>query len=222
MNNPSILALAFDLDGTLVDSAPDIGHALNQALREAGLQGFALDRVRAWIGDGPDPLIARALAALGQGEADPALRTALRAAFDRATLAAPLAQGTVFDGIDALLQQLQPRWPMVVVTNKPTALARAVLEAAGLLPRMAAVYGADVAALRKPAPAMLQQAAQQLGVAPQQLLMVGDSIADMGAAAAAGAPAVWAGWGYGLLHALPSAPRWRIDRPAELLPILGA
>ena len=221
MNDPSILALAFDLDGTLVDSAPDIGHALNHALREAGLPGFALDRVRAWIGDGPDPLIARALAALGQGEADPALRTTLRAAFDQATLAAPLAHGTVFDGIDALLQQLQPRWPMVVVTNKPTALARAVLDAAGLLPRMAAVYGADVAALRKPAPAMLQQAAQQLGVAPQQLLMVGDSIADMGAAAAAGAPAVWAGWGYGLLHALPAAPRWRIDRPDQLLPILG-
>lgn len=222
MNHPPILALAFDLDGTLVDSAADIGHALNQALRESGLRGFALDRVRAWIGDGPDPLIARALAALGHGEPDPVLRAALRAAFDRATLAAPLAQGTLFDGIDALLQQLQPRWPMVVVTNKPTALARAVLEAAGLLPRVAAVYGADVAALRKPAPAMLQQAAQQLGVAPQQLLMVGDSVADMGAAAAAGAPAVWAGWGYGLLHALPSPPRWRIDRPAELLPILGA
>ncbi len=215
-------AIAFDLDGTLVDSAPDIGHALNSALRESGLQGFALDRVRAWIGDGPDPLIARALAALGQAEADPALRTALRAAFDRATLAAPLTHGTVFEGIDALLQQLQPNWPMVVVTNKPTALARAVLDAAGLLPRLAAVYGADVAALRKPAPAMLQRAARQLGVAPQQLLMVGDSIADMGAAAAAGVPAVWAGWGYGVLHALPALPRWRIDRPDQLLPILGA
>ena len=222
MNNASILALAFDLDGTLVDSAPDISHALNHALRESGLQSFGLDQVRAWIGDGPDPLIARALAALGHGEADPALRTTLRAAFDRATLAAPLTHGTVFDGIDVLLRQLQPKWPMVVVTNKPTALARAVLDAAGLLPRLSAVYGADVVALRKPAPAMLQQAAQQLGVAPQQLLMVGDSVADMGAAAAAGAPAVWAGWGYGLLHALPSAPRWRIDRPDELLSILGA
>jgi phosphoglycolate phosphatase len=215
-------AIAFDLDGTLVDSAPDISHALNSALHESGLQGFELDRVRAWIGDGPDPLIARALAALGQSEATPALRATLRAAFDRATLAAPLTHGTVFDGIDALLQQLQPNWPMVVVTNKPTALARAVLDAAGLLPRLAAVYGADVPALRKPAPAMLQQAAQQLDLAPQQLLMVGDSVADMGAAAAAGAPAVWAGWGYGLLHALPTAPRWRIDRPDQLLPILGA
>ena len=214
-------AIAFDLDGTLVDSAPDIGHALNSALHESGLQGFALDRVHAWIGDGPDPLIARALAALGQGEAPSALRATLRAAFDRATLAAPLTHGTVFEGIDALLQQLQPNWPMVVVTNKPTALARAVLDAAGLLLRLAAVYGVDVVALRTPAPAMLQLAAWHLGVAPQQLLMVGDSVADMGAAAAAGAPAVWAGWGYGVLHALPSVPRWRIDRPDQLLPILG-
>jgi len=222
MDDPSIVALAFDLDGTLVDSAPDIGHALNCALHESGLPGFALDQVRAWIGDGPDPLIARALAALGQGEATPALRAALRAAFDRATLAAPLAHGRVFEGIGPLLQKLQPNWPMVVITNKPTALARAVLDAAGLLPRLAAVYGADLAALRKPSPAMLQQAARLLGVAPQQLLMVGDSVADMGAAVAAGAPAVWAGWGYGLLHALPTAPRWRIDRPGQLLQILGA
>ncbi len=222
MDSPSILALAFDLDGTLVDSAPDIGDALNRALHESGLPGCALDQVRAWIGDGPDPLIARALAAQGHVESTPALRTALRAAFDRATIEAPLAHGTVFEGIDALLQKLQPNWPMVVITNKPTVLARAVLAAAGLLPRLVAVYGADAAALRKPAPAMLRQAAQQLGVAPQQLLMVGDSASDMGAAAAAGAPAVWAGWGYGLLHALPSAPRWRIDRPNQLLQILCA
>jgi phosphoglycolate phosphatase len=221
MSNPSILALAFDLDGTLVDSAPDIGHALNSALRESSLPGFALDQVRAWVGDGPDPLIARALAALGQDQADINLRATLRAAFDRATLAAPLAHGRVFEGIEALLHQLRPTWPMVVVTNKPTALARAVLDAAGLLPCLAAVHGADAAVQRKPAPAMLQQAARQLGVTPPRLLMVGDSVADMGAAAAAGAPAVWAGWGYGLLHALPTAPRWRIDRPDQLLPILG-
>ena len=74
----------------------------------------------------------------------------------------------------------------MVVTNKPTALARAVLDAGGLLPHFAAVYGADAAALRKPAPAMLNRAAQELGLATQQLLMVGDSAADMGAAAAAG------------------------------------
>ncbi len=214
-------ALAFDLDGTLVDSAPDIGHALNTALRESGFSGFDLERVRSWIGDGPDVLIDRALQALQQGEGK-ALRKTLRQAFDRSTLAAPLAHGSVFDGIHALLQQLQPAWPMVVVTNKPSLLARAVLDAAGLLPHFAAVYGADEAAWRKPAPAMLERAAQALGLSTQQLLMVGDSAADMAAAAAAGSPAVWAGWGYGGLHSLPMPPRWQVQQPGQLLQVLAA
>ena len=211
-------AVAFDLDGTLVDSAPDIGHALNCALREAGLPQCAPPRVRAWMGDGPDTLITRALAALGQRQ-DAALHANLRAAFDRATLAAPLAHGRVFDGIAVLLRRLHPAWPLLVVTNKPSRLAHAVLDAAGLLHYVAAVHGADEAAWRKPAPLLLQRAAQQLGLAPRQLLMVGDSDADIGAAAAAGAPAVWAGWGYG---ASPPAACRRIDRPEQLLDILGA
>lgn len=217
----ALRALAFDLDGTLVDSAPDIGHALNTALHESGFCGFDLERVRAWIGDGPDVLIDRALQALGQGEGV-ALRKTLRQAFDRSTLAAPLAHGNVYDGIHALLQQLRPAWSLVVVTNKPSALARAVLDAGGLLPHFSAVFGADEAAWRKPAPAMLERAAQELGVATPQLLMVGDSAADMGAAAAAGSPAVWAGWGYGGLHSLPTPPRWQAQRPGQLLEILAA
>jgi phosphoglycolate phosphatase len=215
----SVRAVAFDLDGTLVDSAPDIGHALNQALHESGLGSFGLSQVRAWIGDGPDLLIERALRALGHTDA-PALHKTLRQAFDRVTLRAPLANGTVFDGIPALLRRLRPEWPLVVVTNKPSLLARAVLDAGGLLSYFAAVHGADIAVLRKPAPTMLHRAAQELGLAPHQLMMVGDSAADMGAASAAGAPSVWAGWGYGALHALPAAPRWRAERPDQLLDIL--
>jgi phosphoglycolate phosphatase len=220
VTDTSLRAVAFDLDGTLVDSAPDIGHALNQALRESGFGSFDLEQVRAWIGDGPDVLIERALKALGQGD-DAQRRRTLRQAFDRATLAAPLTHGAVFEGIHALLQALRPAWPMVVVTNKPSALARAVLDAGGLLPHFAAVYGADVAALRKPAPGMLNKAAKELGLAAHQLLMVGDSAADMGAAAAAGSPAAWACRGYGVLHNLPSPPRWNARRPGQLLEILA-
>jgi phosphoglycolate phosphatase len=219
MNAPGPLrALAFDLDGTLVDSAPDIAQALNEALRQSGLPDFDLERVRAWIGDGPDKLIERALAAAGMASAAD-LQATLRQAFDRATLRAPLAHGVVYAGIAALLARLQPAWPMVVVTNKPTRLARAVLEAAALLPHVQAVYGADEAAQRKPAPWMLQRAAAELGLPAAQILMVGDSAADMGAAAAAGAPAAWAGWGYGDLHGLAKAPRWRLERPEDL-PVL--
>jgi phosphoglycolate phosphatase len=215
----AIRALAFDLDGTLVDSAPDIGHALNSALQRAGLGSFDLERVRAWIGDGPDVLIERALHALGLADSV-ALHAELRRGFDEATLLAPLARGAVYDGILPLLQQLQPAWPLVVVTNKPSALARAVLAAGALLQHFAAVYGADEAALRKPAPTMLQRAAQALGLPAQELLMVGDSAADLRAAAAAGSPAAWAGWGYGAAHALPLEPQWRVEHPSQVLDIV--
>ena len=220
MNQLPVRAVAFDLDGTLVDSAPDIAHALNQALQGAGLPAFGLQQVRAWIGDGPDLLIDRALAVL-QRDGQP-LRQTLRRAFDQATLDAPLGHGTVYDGIAPLLRQLQRALPLVVVTNKPSVLARAVLGAAGLLTHFAAVLGADTAAMRKPAPALLHSAAARLGLGAEQLLMVGDSAADMGCAHAAGAPAVWVSWGYGSAQALPQPPRWRIDHPRQLAALLPA
>ena len=213
----AIDAVAFDLDGTLVDSAPDIGHALNTGLREAGLRSFDLDTVRAWIGDGPDPLIARALQAQGRDPHDLALRRRLRAAFDATTLAAPLAQGKVYPGIAELLRLLAGRLPAVVVTNKPTALARAVLQGGGLLQHVQAVYGADTPELRKPAPALLRHAARDLGVPLPGLLLVGDGVADMGAARAAGCPAALVAWGYGQHLVSDEAGLWKVGTPDELL-----
>lgn len=213
---PHFRAIAFDLDGTLVDSAPDIAHALDAAMRQEDLPGFDLATVRGWIGDGPDALIARALDRCGRADADPALRTRLRAAFDAATLSAPLVHGIVYDGIKALLVQLQDILPLVVVTNKPSALSRAVLAAAGLLPHFSAVHGADTPAQRKPAPVMLEAAALQLRLERGDLLMVGDSPADMQAARSAGCPAVLVNWGYGAAHVPAAADLWRIDLPGEL------
>ena len=212
-----IHAVAFDLDGTLIDSAPDIGHAVNTALAAAGLQRFDLATVRSWIGDGPDALIARALTAQGISPDDMALCQTLRATFDAATLAAPLARGQVYPGIAELLRQLSAhRYPLAVVTNKPTRLARAVVEAAGLLPWLAHVQGADTPAQRKPSPLMLQTTAAHLGVVPTKLLMVGDAPPDILAALAAGCPAALVSWGYGA-HAVPARLiPWHVTHPEQI------
>lgn len=215
-----VRAVAFDLDGTLVDSAPDIQHALNDALKKEGLQRFDLDLVRGWIGDGPDMLIARALAHQGRADADAEFRARLRRWFDAATLAAPLAGGTVYPGILDLVAGLRRLLPMVAVTNKPTPLARAVLDAAGVLPFLDGVHGADAPALRKPAPAMLLAASARLGVEPRQMLMVGDSEPDMRSAQAAGCPAMLVTWGYGheKLGGWPASQR--VATPEHLLQAL--
>jgi phosphoglycolate phosphatase len=219
----AIRAIAFDLDGTLVDSAPDIAHALNSALRQSGLATVDVSSVRSWIGDGPDRLIARALASMAPDCIEtPALRGKLRQLFNAATFAAPLTHGAVYPDMLNTLQTLHGTWPLVVVTNKPTALARAVLEAAGLMPMIKAVYGADRAELRKPQPAMLLQAARDLSLKAQQLLMVGDSAADMDAAKTAGAQAALVGWGYGHPEVKSPESWWQIHHPAQLLALLKA
>lgn len=214
----NIDAIAFDLDGTLVDSAPDIAHALNTGLHEARLQSFDLDCVRSWIGDGPDALIARAMSAQDLDAVSTAVLTPrVRAAFDAATLAAPLRHGAVYDGVAALLEQVGPALPLVVVTNKPTRLACAVLQAAGLLDHFAAVHGADTKAQRKPSPRLLEEAAERLAVPTGRLLMVGDSVLDLRAAQAAGAQAALVLWGYGHQAVPESIDAWRVATPQQLL-----
>jgi phosphoglycolate phosphatase len=213
----AVRALAFDLDGTLVDTAPDIAAALNRALADAGLPPVAAALSRTWIGDGPDALIARTLEHLRE-PGSPALSQSLRRGFDAATLDAPLLHGRVFDGIAALLSDCAATHALAVVTNKPTALARRVLDAAGLLGFFgaAAVHGADAPAQRKPAPVLLHAAAVGLGVAPAALRMVGDSAHDVHAAHAAGCAAAWVAWGYGAWPEDAPAGTWRLAAPADL------
>ena len=211
-------AIAFDLDGTLIDSAGGIACALNAALADESLPGFALDTVRAWIGDGPDALIAHALATHELAARNSyELAARLRCGFDAATLHAPMAGCVVFDGIQRAVAELALQRPLVVVTNKPTVLARAVLKEAGLLSFFEAVHGADALPQRKPSPLLIRQAAAALGAVPERLLMVGDAAVDIAAAFAAGCQAAWAGWGYGQAPALAPAHVWRLATPNELL-----
>jgi phosphoglycolate phosphatase len=216
MKMPLPAAIAFDLDGTLIDTAPDIASALNAALAGEGLPAASDAQVRGWIGDGPERLVRRALEVLDIPAHDD-LVARLRDGFARATLAAPMDRGQVFDGIAALLDGLRAAGvPLRVVTNKPTALSREVLAAAGLLDRFDAVHGADRLEQRKPAPTLLLEVAAALGIAPERLLMVGDSSNDLRAARAAGCAVAWCDWGYGGAPPADAGDVLRVAHPNEL------
>ena len=212
-------AIAFDLDGTLVDNAGGVALALNTALHEADLPCFDLQRVRGWIGNGPDVLIERALRAIDLQDIDTAwLSARVRRNFDAMVLGLPFAECSIYAGVEELLEQLgRKNVPLAVITNTPTVLARAVLEEAGLLGCFTTVRGADTAALRMPSPLLIEQAATVLGTRPEHMLMIGGSASARQAACAAGCRAAWAGWGYGLLGSEQGDTVWRLDTPADLL-----
>lgn len=192
----------FDLDGTLLDSAPDIAAALNRVLAGVGLAAFTLPEVSAMIGDGARVLVERALAARGQ-PFDAALHAAFLA--DEDISAARLTRP--YDGIQAALDTLAAEgWRLAVCTNKPAGPARSLLVSLGLGGHFAAVAGGDSFAVRKPDPAHLLGTIALAGGDPAAAVMIGDHRNDMAAAQGAGIPAVFAGWGYGAREMAGGAP----------------
>ncbi|MCG8560962.1 MAG: phosphoglycolate phosphatase [Hyphomicrobiales bacterium] len=189
-------AVVFDLDGTLVDSAPDIAAALNTVLQGHDLPQFSLDDVTRMIGGGVPKLVERALRALGRpDETDLAAR--LIEAFLPVYSAAATERTTVFPGVREVLERFAGAGvKMGVCTNKPEGISRQILSALDLARYIGAVVGGDSGPERKPHPAPLLSAFEALGVAPAAGVMVGDSGADAGAARAAGVPVVLVSFGY--------------------------
>ena len=192
----------FDLDGTLVDSAPDIHAALDRLMARRRLPGFARDEVVGMIGDGVRVLLERAHAARGI--------TLDEASFDHFMTdyeanAAVLTQP--FAGIPELLNALQASgWRLAVCTNKPEAAARVLLSGLGLDRHFSALGGGDSFPMRKPDPGHLRATLAAAGAAPDQAVMIGDHANDMLAARGAGVRAIFAGWGYGPQSMAGGAP----------------
>lgn len=183
-------ALVFDLDGTLVDSAPDMAEALNRVVAARGLPGFALADVRGFVGNGVGVLIRRAMAARGVGEADFAdWHDAYMAAYADCIC----VQTRLYPGVAEALDGLAGR-RLAICTNKPQALTDALLDALDLRGRFAAVLGGDTAIGRKPDPAPLRHVAGLMGV--EGAVMIGDSLINSGAAGAAGWPMLLFTQGY--------------------------
>jgi len=176
-------AIIFDLDGTLIDSAPDIHAAANKVFEAKGLQPFSFEVVRGFIGNGVGVLVSRLLRSQGLDDAG-ALQAELVESFIRLYEEA-FDLMAVYPGVMTALESLSAQGhPMGICTNKPEAPARAALRHFGLDRHMRVLIGGDSLAQRKPDPAPLQAALAALGAGPA--LFVGDSEVDAGTAQAAG------------------------------------
>lgn len=189
-------AVLLDLDGTLVDSVPDITSAINVMMAQFSLPSQEEARVRSWVGDGAQRLVQRALAAADAAPAEVDPRHAhdvFIAAYEQRVC----EKSTLYPGALETLAALAGRgYALACVTNKPGRLARSLLEGLGVAGFFHVVAGGDSTPRRKPDPAVLRYAADNLRVALDRCLMVGDSANDVEAARAAGVTVVCVSYGY--------------------------
>lgn len=202
----------FDLDGTLVDSVPDLAAAIDIMLGRLGRPAAGVEQVRDWVGNGAAILVRRALAGsmehagVDDAQADKALAMFLEAYSGEHRLT------TVYPGAVALLDWLKAgQVPMSVITNKPQRFVAPLLGQVGLGGYFQWLIGGDTLAQQKPHPAALLHVMQEAGVAPDQSLFVGDSRNDVLAARAADVKVVAVSYGYN--HGEPIAAQ----NPDELV-----
>jgi len=206
----------FDLDGTLVDSRRDLADSANALLEECGGAPLPEERIGRMVGDGAAVLVSRVFAAAGLPLPSDALPRFL-AFYDRRLLDHTRPYAGMIETLDAL----RARAPMAVLTNKPLAATRRILDGLGLATFFGdAVIGGDGPLPRKPEPAGLQHLAWAAGVAVGSTLLVGDSIIDWETARRASARICLARYGFGF-DGFPMlqirADDWLIDSPSELI-----
>ncbi|MGB1062255.1 MAG: phosphoglycolate phosphatase, partial [Ketobacter sp.] len=209
--------IAFDLDGTLVDSVPDIAVATDRMLAGIGRPAAGEEKVRGWVGNGAAQLVKRALAdshepaqvaQVTQAEFDPAMGL-----FRQYYAEENGRLSRLYPGVAEVLQALyQLGLPLVVITNKPKVFADPLLRCLNIDSYFPLVLGGECLPRKKPDPMPLHTAASQLGASAHRSLMVGDSRNDVEAAKAAG----WisAALTYGYNHGEPvanSEPHWLLD-----------
>ncbi len=218
-----IRALAFDLDGTLVHSAPGLAQAIDLALADLQLPPAGVERVSTWIGNGADIMMARALSwALGREPQADEQRDA-RALFDKHYAVTVEAGSTLFPQVQETLAALHASGlPLAIVTNKPTPFVAPLLQSLGIADYFSLIIGGDDVVVKKPHPAAIFLVLGRFGVLPGQLLFVGDSRNDILAAQAAGVPNVAMTFGYNYGEPIAtSQPDLTLDTFSELLPVLG-
>ncbi|HJQ83760.1 MAG TPA: HAD hydrolase-like protein [Candidatus Binatia bacterium] len=208
--------VAFDLDGTLVDSGDDLAAAVNHVLVTLGRPPIAPATVRRYVGDGARVLVERTLGADGEALVPRALEIFL------AYYGAHLLDATrPYPGIPAALAALAARGvALSVLTNKPVAMSRAILDGVGLGRCFVEVVGGDSLPVRKPDPAGLEHLRVRTGTARERMLLVGDSAIDVRTAAAANVAFCGVAWGLApeALHA--ARPARVIESPERLVDVV--
>jgi phosphoglycolate phosphatase len=209
--------LVFDLDGTLVDSRADLAAAVNHVLRGFARPTLSAEIIAGYIGDGARLLVQRALGVTHGADLDDGLRQFLE------YYGAHLLDCTrPYPGIPQMLAALGARGvQQAVLSNKPAAMSRAILDGLGLASHFVAVLGGDSLARRKPDPAGVQHLCALTGTPVARALLVGDSPVDLRTAAAAGAAFCGVGWGFAAAALRQAAPPRLIEHPSQLLSIVG-
>ena len=215
-------AVFFDLDGTLVDSVPDLAVAVDTMLSRLGLPPRGEEKVRRWVGNGVENLIRRALADDMAGHVPDDLADQARPLFFEAYRNHLCVYSRLYPGVQEGLDALYAEGlRLACVTNKRAELALPLLETIGIGGYFDAVIGGECTANHKPAPDALLLAAERLGVDIDRGLMVGDSMNDVGAARNAGCPVVCVPYGYNHGRDIREAkPDVMIDSIAELVILL--
>jgi phosphoglycolate phosphatase len=193
MRRPRHEAVLFDLDGTLIDSAPDLAGAANDLRQVRGLAPLPFDLLRPMVGAGARGMVGVAFGVKPGDDEFELLRDAFLARYAQRML----EQTAVFDAMQPVLQALERaglRWG--VVTNKAARFTEPIVHGLGLRPRLAALVCGDTTPHSKPHPAPLLEAARQLGLAPSACAYVGDDARDVVAGRAAGMTTLAAQWGY--------------------------
>jgi phosphoglycolate phosphatase len=205
-----------DLDGTLIDSAPDLHAAVNAVLAAAGRPTLDLPMVKRFIGDGVRRLVERAFAATGPA-LEPAALDQATARFSARYEAAASLLTRPYDGVPETLARLRASgMRLAVCTNKPMAAAGIVLHELGLAPLIDAVSGGDPVAQRKPHPDHVRDALRRIGGTVDQAAMVGDNEHDIAAGKAAGLATVAVTYGYARVPYQELGADRLIDRFAAL------
>lgn len=190
-------AVIFDLDGTLLDTLPDLARAANLMLAELGLPRVDAPQVRAYIGDGAVRLVKRVLTGDWAREPDATLFARAMPIFNRHYAEGVALESRPFPGVVEGLEAFRARgFPMGCITNKPEMFTLPLLEQTGLAPYFDIVVTGDMLPKKKPDPMPVTFACGFFAARPEQVVLIGDSGNDYEAARAAGCPALGVSYGY--------------------------